>query len=482
VAGIWIGWYSWDGFDVGLALPLARLLPTRRHARHLPVDAEIVWIDPAPRSNLWGDFHMLTLWGKSNRYCDGINRRDFLKIGAFGAGLTLAEMLRLQASAQTPTRAKSAIMIYLPGGPSHMDMYDLKPEAPAEFRGEFKPIATNVSGIQISEHMPLQAAMMDKLAIVRSLVSVDEHSDSLVMTGYSENTNRTANHPSFGAVMSKLRSNQTNDIPPFVSLRGMSPGTEPGYLGVAHRPFTAEGPGLQNLRLAGGVDGNRQDDRKGLLNTFDNINRDLDKSGTMKGMDTFVGRAFDMVASGTVRKALDLSREEPRTRDRYRGVEQFLTARRLVEAGVGCVTLAYGGWDTHERNFITLKDQLPNLDRGVANLIADLHERGMSDDVVTVVWGEFGRTPRINGNQGGRDHWGPVMSAMVAGGGLKMGQAIGTTNARGETPKDRPLKVPHLLATLYTALGIDPGMTFPSGSGRPMYVLDDREVVQELLG
>jgi hypothetical protein len=287
---------------------------------------------------------MLTFWGKSNRFCDGVNRRDFLKIGAFGAGLTLAEMLRLRASAaQTNARPKSAIMIYLPGGPSHMDMYDLKPNAPMEFKGEFKPIATNVSGIDISEHMPLQAAMMDKLAIVRSLVSVDEHSDSLVTTGYSENVNRTQNHPSFGSVISKLRTNQGNDIPPFVSLRGMSVGMDPGFLGVSHRPFTAEGPGMQNLRLAGGVDGDRQDDRKALLTTFDNINRELDATGTMKGMDTFTGRAFDMVASGNVRRALDLSREEPRTRDRYKGVEQFLTARRLVEAGVGCVTLAYGG-------------------------------------------------------------------------------------------------------------------------------------------
>jgi hypothetical protein len=303
------------------------------------------------------------------------------------------------------------------------------------------------------------------------------------MTGYSENVNRTQNHPSFGSVISKVRATQGNDIPPFVSLRGGgSVGTEPGFLGVAHRPFTAEGPGIQNLRLASGVDGNRQDDRKALLHTFDNINRELDASGTMKGMDTFVGRAFDMVASGNVRKALDLSREEPRTRDRYRGVEQFLTARRLVEAGVGCVTLAYGGWDTHDRNFIQLRDQLPKLDRGLTALIEDLHERGMADDVVTVVWGEFGRTPRINNNQGGRDHWGPVMSAMVAGGGLKMGQAIGTTNARGEVPKDRPLTVPQLLATLYTAMGIDPSQTFNNGAGRPMYVLDDRQLVTELIG
>src|SRR5713101_69635 len=181
---------------------------------------------------------MLTIWGAKQRFCDGLSRRSFMKIGAFGAGLTLADMLRARAAANgTPTSAsgKAAIMIYLPGGPSHMDMYDLKPDAPAEFRGEFKPIATNVPGVQICEHFPLQARMWDKLAVVRSLVAVEEHSDAYTTTGYSENVNRTAHHPSFGAVLSKLRAG-ANDIPPFVSLRGMTVGTEPGYLGIAHRP------------------------------------------------------------------------------------------------------------------------------------------------------------------------------------------------------------------------------------------------------
>jgi hypothetical protein len=432
---------------------------------------------------------MLTLWGAQRRFCDGLSRRNFLRLGAFGTGLTLADLLRarsVQAAPGTPAvtptgKAKAAIMVYLPGGPSHIDMYDLKPEAPAEFRGEFKPIPTNVPGVQICEHFPMQARMWDKLSVVRSVVSVDEHSDSLVMTGYSENTNRTAGHPSFGAVVSKLRSSGGNDIPPFVSTRGMSVGTEPGYLGIAHRPFTPEGPAVQNLRLAGGVNGARMDDRKNLLKDFDTVRRDLDASGTMKGLDAFASRAFDMIASGTVRKALDLTHEDPRTRDRYKGVEQFLTARRLVEAGVGCVTLHYGGWDTHSANFKTLKKQLPELDRGLANLIQDLDDRGMADDVVTVVWGEFGRTPKVNNTDAGRDHWSPVMSAMVAGGGLKMGQAIGASSARGEYPKDRPYKVPHVLSTIYQAMGIDPSQTFPNGSGRPMYVLDERDVVAELV-
>jgi hypothetical protein len=426
---------------------------------------------------------MFTIWGSQQKYCDNVNRRNFLRLGAFGAGLTLSDMLRAKADAPAfkPTAQKSAIMIYLPGGPSHIDMYDLKPDAPAEFRGEFKPISTNVPGVQISEHMPLQARMFDKLAVVRSLVSVDEHSDSYVMTGYSENTNRTAGHPSIGSVVSRTRAGSGNDVPPFVSLRGMSIGTEPGFLGIAHRPFTAEGPGLANLRMANGVSVEKLDDRKELLTKFDSARREIDASGTMKGMDAFTGRAFDMIASGAVRRALDLKHEAPRTRDRYKGVEAFLTARRLVEAGVGCVTLSYGGWDTHSSNFKELKRMLPNLDRGIANLVGDLHDRGMADDVVTVVWGEFGRTPKINSSDAGRDHWSPVMSALVAGGGLKMGQAVGASSARGEYPKDRPYKVPHLLSTIYGALGIDAGATFPNGSGRPMYVLDDRAKVEELI-
>ena len=414
-----------------------------------------------------------------------MDRRNFLSIGAFGAGLTLADVLRAKA-ASTPSLAaspKAAVMVYLPGGPSHIDTYDPKPDAPAEFRGEFKPIPTSVPGVRICEHLPLTAKLFDKLAVVRSLASSDEHSDSLVMTGFTERVNRAAaqgQHPSFGAVVSKMRGD-TADVPPFVSLRGMSIGTEPGFLGVTHRPFTADGPGLRNLRPAGGVSAERMDDRRDLLASFDGTRREIDASGAMQGMDAFSQRAFDMIASGAARKALDLKNEEPRVRDRYTGVEQFLTARRLVEAGVGCVTLSYGGWDTHGSNFKTLRRQLPGLDRGVANLVEDLHERGMQDDVVVVVWGEFGRTPKINGSDGGRDHWSPVMSALVAGGGLKMGQAIGASSARGEYPKDRPYKVPHMLATLYRAIGIDPATTFPSGSGRPMYVLDDRDVVTELV-
>ncbi|HZZ78238.1 MAG TPA: DUF1501 domain-containing protein, partial [Gemmataceae bacterium] len=294
---------------------------------------------------------MFTFLGSAQGFCDGLNRRNFLKIGAFGAGLTLADMLRLKAEASNNTnqaaasRPKSAIMIYLPGGPSHMDMYDLKPDAPAEFRGEFRPIQTNCTGVQICEHFPLQARMWDKFACIRSIVSVDEHSDSLVMTGKSQRENMTANHPCFGSVVSRVRSANQSSVPTFVSLRGMSRGTEPGFLGISHRPFSPNGPGVENLRPIQAVGAERQSDRRAMLESFDSLQREVDANAA--GLDTFTTRAFDMITSGGVRNALDLQREPQQSRTRYQGVEQFLTARRLVEAGVGCVTMSYGGWDTH---------------------------------------------------------------------------------------------------------------------------------------
>ena len=261
-------------------------------------------------------------------------------------------------------------------------------------------------------------------------------------------------------------------------MRGLTRGTEPGFLGVAHRPFTPSGPGLENLRPLNAVTTDRLHDRRALLQGFDGMHRDLDNN--LAGLDTFTSRAFDMIASGGVRNALDLSREPQASRQKYQGVEQFLTARRLVEAGVGCVTLSIGGWDTHGQNFSTLRRQLPQVDKGVSQLITDLHERGLGNEVVTVMWGEFGRTPRINMNAG-RDHWSPVMSALIAGGGLRMGQAIGASTARGERPQDRPYRVPQVLATIYQAIGIDPATTFLNSAGRPVHIVDDRAPVRELI-
>lgn len=425
---------------------------------------------------------MFTFLGATQKFCDGISRRNFLQIGAFGAGLTLADMLRLRsesAAAGRSTRQKSAIMIYLPGGPTHMDTYDLKPDAPVEFRGEFRPIQTNVPGCQICELFPLQARMWDKLAAIRSIVTVDEHSDNTTHTGYSGRELMLNNAPSFGAVVSRVRMH-SSEMPPFVSLRGMSRGTEPGYLGVQHRPFTPNGPGTENLRLVTGLTPERVDQRRQLMRTFDSIQREIDATGTLAGMDSFQTRAFDMIASGGVRRALDLTQENSQTRERYRGIEQFLTARRLVEAGVGCVTLSYGGWDTHGQNFQTMRRQLPVVDRAISNLVNDLVERGLYNDVVIIMWGEFGRTPRIN-NNAGRDHWAPVMSCLIGGGGLRTGQMVGSSTARGERPLDRRCTPAQVLSTVYRAIGIDPAQTFLDTTGRPRHILDDREPIRELL-
>jgi len=442
---------------------------------------------------------MLTLWGSRQSFCDKLNRRNFLKIGAMSAGLTLADLLRLRAAGNdVPSKtAKSVIMVYLGGGPSHIDTYDLKPDAPAEFRGEFRPIATNVPGVQLCELFPKQAAMFDKLAVIRSVIATAEHSDSTVTTGFTEGVNRTAHHPSIGAVISKLRNTAGAGVPSFVALPTKNgtvfeaPGDHPGFLGIAHRPFTPQGEGLKDLRQQIDVDAERMVERRSLLTGFDTLRRDLDASGVMEGLDSYKARAFEMVISGTVRKALDLSREDSRTVDRYdannqdfftQGGDKFLLARRLVEAGVGCVTVGFGGYDTHANNFKVLRTKLPVIDRGLANLVQDLHARGMDKDVVVVMWGEFGRTPKIgDATPDGRGHWPSVMSALIAGGGLKMGQVVGSTTSRAETPKDRPYRVSQVLSTIYQALGIDPTQTFPNGNGRPMYILDDREPVTELL-
>jgi hypothetical protein len=430
---------------------------------------------------------MFTIFGSKQRFCDGINRRDFLKIGAFGGGLTLTDLLRASAGEAPPRRTKSAIMIYLAGGPSHIDMYDLKPDAPVEYRGEFKPIPTNVPGVQICEHFPLQAKMWDKLACIRSVIARDdEHTDIEISTGYKGREGKpSVDHPSFGSFVSRLRGNSA--VPPYVNLdqsrfigeRGLGP----GYLGSAHQPFTPSGPGMDDLRLPKDITLDRLEDRKRLLAGFDSLRRDLDSKGAMAGMDSFAARAFDMVASGGVRKALDLTQEPLPVRARYQKIEQFLLARRLVEAGVGCVTLTVGGfgWDSHSNNFKTLQQLLPDVDRGLSNLIQDLHDRGLDQDVVTVMWGEFGRTPKIDDKSAGRGHWPPAMSVLVAGGGLKMGQMVGATTARAEVPRDRPYYVPHVLATAYRAMGIDPSMTILHPSGRPMYILDERDPISELM-
>jgi hypothetical protein len=413
-----------------------------------------------------------------------------LQIGAFGGALTLAEMLRLRAlAAETPARPsgnKGVIMIFLSGGAPQLDTYDLKPDAPKEIRGPYSPIRTNVPGIEICEALPETAKVFDKIALLRSVVpAIDEHSDSNVMTGYSEVVNAVDPHPCFGSVVSKYRPS-SNGMPTFVSLRDRSRfGSEPASLGLAHRPFMPSEGARENLVLPKGLSESRVSDRRALLSGFDNLRRTMDASGSMDGMDAYASKAFEMIASGAVRKALDISQEPEKVRERFKGAESVLLARRLVEAGVGCVTMSLGGyWDHHYEIFQKLPSQLRTLDRGISALAANLAESGLDQEISVIVWGEFGRSPRINHgpSNAGRDHWPAVMSALVLGGGMRMGQVIGCTNRLGEHPKEKPIAVQRVLSTLYHRLGIDPSQSFLSRSGRTMHILEDRGPIRELIG
>jgi Protein of unknown function (DUF1501) len=414
---------------------------------------------------------------------EGRSRRSVLRAGALAfAGLSLADVLRARAANPTAERPKSVIMIWLRGGASHIDSYDMKPDAPAEIRGEFKPIRTNVPGVEVCEHLPMHAKLMDKLAVIRGIESVDigDHTPHYILTGFPDRGKR----PVFGAVVSRLHP-RADGLPPYASLMYKRPGLYdnegPTYLGPAHRPFVPKSEGLANLSLAKGVSADTLHDRKALLKQLDTLNRDRDASGGMAGMDEYAKRALEMVASPKAREAFDLSKEPLAARERYgKFCESFLAARRLVEAGVSVVTCKVGDWDTHEKNFIDHKDQLPQLDRGFHALVTDLHDRGLDKDVAVVMWGEFGRAPKISRGDG-RDHWPEAGAAVLAGGGFKVGQVIGATDAHGGRSKGKPYTPANVLSTLYAHLGIDPATTLPDHTNRPMYVLDDRAPVRELL-
>ncbi len=438
---------------------------------------------------------MITLLGEGQgRFCDGISRRNFLRIGALSlGGLALPEVLRAQAQSGALSK-KAIIMIFLPGGPPHQDMFDLKTEAPSEIRGEFSPIRTNVPGIQICELMPRMAGMMDKLAIIRSMVgATTSHASFQCMTGHDPRESQPpGGWPAFGSVLSKLRGPMDPALPPYVGLApkmGHVPWSDPGkpgFLGPAHAPFLPNGDGKGDLIL-NGISLERLRDRRALLKSFDRFRRDADASGSMEGFDAFTQQAFGVLTSSRLAEALDLEREDPKLRDRYgRGtaanqldggpklLDQFLLARRLVEAGVRCVTLAFSRWDWHSDNFKRGREDIPMLDQGVTALVEDLHQRGLDKDVSVIVWGEFGRTPKIN-PQGGRDHWPQVSCALLACGGMRTGQVIGSTDRLGAEAKDRPVHFQEVFATLYQNLGIDTSkVTVPDLSGRPRYLVDSQ--------
>ncbi len=447
---------------------------------------------------------MLTIWGKKQKpLCGGLSRRDFLQVGTLGlGGLTLADLLRLKAQGaqQAKSSHKSVIMIYLCGAPSHIDMYDMKPLSPAEYRGEFKPIQTNISGMEICELMPLQAKIADKLTIIRNLraLATDTHVPEELLCGYPWGPEggpfslKPGLRPTFGSVVSKLHQRNGTSLPPYVALgMGQMPhtymrplGLEPAFLGLAHQPFDPSAPGgVANLGLADGMTLDRLTERKTLLGAFDNINRAIERAqGTFAGMDAFTAQALNIISSSRARDAFDVVKEPEKVREQYGTHSRFLQARRLVEAGVAVVTvLAPGYWDTHANNFSSLRQMLPLLDKGIHALVTDLQERGMDKDVTVVAWGEYGRTPKINGNAG-RDHWPQASFALVAGGGFKMGQVIGATTVRAERPVGGSYIPQNLLATLYREVfGIDPAATLPDHSGRPISLVEERESIKELL-
>lgn len=413
---------------------------------------------------------------QASRYCDGVSRRNFLQIGGLGiAGVTLADVLRAE---EGKSSTRSIINIHLGGGPSHQDMFDLKPEAPVEFRGEFNPIKTNVSGIEICELMPKLATMADKYAIIRSLVGMkDDHSNFQTHTGYTqEDLRNVGGRPSIGAVATKLLGPSGTGAPPWVSYNGGNP----GYLGAQCRGYHPQGG---DLRLVGGMTADRLESRTNLLTSLDKIRRDVDASGQMQALDSFTQRAVSVVTSGAVADALDLNKEDPAVRERYgkNDGEMFLRARRLVEAGVRVVTFDWGGWDTHGQNFVQLRKQLPKLDTALSALIQDLHDRGMAKDVTIVMWGEFGRTPRVN-NTAGRDHWSRLSMCFMSSGSLRMGQVIGSSTAYAEDAKDNPVHLQHVFATLYHTLGINvKDRTLMDNNGRPQYLVEQRRVIKELV-
>lgn len=444
---------------------------------------------------------MLTIYGPKNRFCDGISRRNFLKIGALGmGGLSLPQVLRAEASQGIGSSHKAVIMIFLPGGPSHQDMFDLKMDAPAEIRGEFKPISTSVPGIQICEHLPKMAKLMDKMAIIRSIVgATGDHYAVQCLTGRSHVNPPAGGWPSIGSVLSKLQGPVDKAIPPFVGLSpkmGHTPWADPGqsgFLGPAHSPFKPNGGGMADMTL-NGITTDRLADRRTLLASFDRFRRDVDSSGLMEGLDSFTQQAFGMLTSSKLLDAMNLEKEDSKIREMYgkgdprnrddggpKLMEHFLMARRLVEAGARCVTLAFSRWDHHGDNFGALRQDLPLLDQGVSALIEDLYNRGLDKDVSVVVWGEFGRTPVIN-KDGGRDHWPQVSCAVVAGGGMKTGQVIGATDRLGGEAVERPVRFGEVFATLYHRLGIDvsvPQLT--DLTGRPQFLVDGHEPMRELI-
>jgi len=433
-----------------------------------------------------------------------MSRREFVRVGGLGvAGLSLPGLLQAESlgASLTGRRAKSVIYIVLGGGPSHIDTWDPKPNAPVEYRGEFSTIPTRLPGVRFCELMPRQAEMMDQLALLRGVRSVEnDHFLSEVYTGLPRSSGK---RPAFGSVVSRLAASRSA-LPPYVCLD--EEGEErfefqkPYYAGASHAPYRPFGDALDNLAPVKSLE--RLADRKTLLEGFNRCQRALDQNGAVAGLDQFQAKALEMVTSPAVRNAFDLSQEPKESFDRYgRGKythqavtsilydwnpKPFVLARRLVEAGVRVVTLSVGSWDHHsgaeQQIFKSYRYVLPVLDQTIHALVNDLTERGLIDDVLVVVLGEFGRTPKVSYPGPGREHWAEAGCVLMAGGGLKMGQVIGETDSRAERSRSGQITFQNVMATIYHVLGVNPRATLPDFNGRPQYLLDDPQPVRELLG
>ncbi len=439
-------------------------------------------------------------------YCRGpCKRREFMRVGTLAlGGLCLPELLYGRSQSGSSGVASSVILFWMWGGPSQLETYDMKPDAPVEYRGPLRPIKTNVPGIEICEYMPLQAKIADRFSLIRSLHhEMSAHNDGSIemLTGKTPSVPdptsvARSEHPDFGMIASKWRGRHASGVPQYVGVQRAPFMTNPGYLGASHRAFETGDPSKkdfrpQNLTLATGIDNQRLDDRQGLLRQFDSFRRAI---GDAEGLDEFRSAAFTILTSPQVANAFALDRENPKLRERYghhRWGQSCLLARRLAEAGVAVInidatapndTSPHFSWDDHAGAFhldFAQRERLPQMDQALSALINDLHERGLDRQVMVIACGEFGRTPRVthastnfSGQIGlGRDHWPNAFSALIAGGGLRMGEVIGQTNSKSEYPISDPVTPQDLLATVYRHLGINPDISIENFAGRPVPIL-----------
>lgn len=440
---------------------------------------------------------MLNIWGaRRPEACDGLRRRDFLRIGGLAlGGLTLTDALRARAAAGESGKSwgKACILLWLPGGPSHLETWDPKPEAPSEIRGPFGVIPTRLPGVQFCELFPRHAQIADKFSIVRSCCHTNSgHGGGYrwVMTGYNSRSPEFElphDYPTVGSAVAKMKGPNRRGMPALMAVPPRET-QKPAYLGAAYSPLGLYSNGrLSEMRLESVIKPDRMGERLALRQSLDRLRHQADVTGLMDAMDALEQQAFEMVTGDAVQGAFDASKEPAELRERYGSHEWgkcCLLARRLIEAGTTFVSVAVGSWDQHGQAGGTILDKYreyaPQVDQAVPTLIEDLEQRGLLDSTTIYLLGEFGRTPRIN-NTGGRDHWPQAMSVLMTGGGLRRGVVVGATNPKGEHPIDRTLAPADILATVYHTLGVDYHREFLNSEGRPVKLLDSGEPIRELV-